>query len=163
MNDPWEEIENELKNLRPSAPRERVTQRIGLELDATETRASRGLWPWLGWRWVAWATVGACCLGGAVAWHGWQWATPSRVATRPLAAPPSATAVVIPHYQPIKTANYVVEAEDEGVVYASANLPLRQIRCQVVATSAWRNAKDNSTVEVWVPREEVMLIPMRVY
>jgi hypothetical protein len=57
----------------------------------------------------------------------------------------------------------VVEAEDEGVVYASATQPLRQIRCQVVATAEWRNAQDHTKVEVWIPREEVMLVPMRVY
>ena len=80
MNDPFEEIENELRKLRPGEPRERLTQRLGRELDASQTPASRGRWQFPAWRWAAWATVGVCCLGGAIAWRGWRHEAPPRTA-----------------------------------------------------------------------------------
>jgi hypothetical protein len=85
----------------------------------------------------------------------------TRVRTHPTRD--SAPSPVNPGLRLTRQANYLVAAEDGGWLAPRQAWPVRQIRCQYVDASLWRDETRNVTYEVYVPRDETLLVPVRVY
>jgi len=165
MNDPLDELEAELKRWQPLAPGPALEARIAAKVDVTEARAARALGlPRRFW----WAPLG---MAAAVALMALVW-LPGHQAFK-LASPPTVAKQPTPAlnrarpgaggYRPVRRADYLLDARDDGIIYASATTPFRKIKYQVLSTSQWRDEADNATVQVLVPRENTVLIPMNVY
>jgi hypothetical protein len=52
---------------------------------------------------------------------------------------------------------------DEGTIMLDGNQPVRQLRRNVVQQMQWYDPELNSTIELTVPQEQVMLIGMQSY
>jgi len=165
MNEPLDELEAELKRWQPLAPGPALEARIAARVDATEARGARVLGlP----RWFWWAPVGMAAALGAMAL---VWLPPRQESgpatgsaeTREAKAAPGAPSRRPSGYRPVRIADYLLDARDDGIIYTSATTPFRKIRYQVLSTSQWRDEADNETVQVLVPRENTVLIPMNVY
>jgi len=165
MNDPLAEIEAELRQMRPARPDSRLVSRIEREL-ARPLPAARSVQRWH--RWLLWAPLGAAATA-ALAWGLF-------LNNPPVAAPTKAGATgasdqagsTVPQtsparFQQVQAANYFLGAEDDGVVYASASTPVRKVRYRFLATSQWKGENGRTTVEVIVPGEQTVLLPMDVY
>jgi hypothetical protein len=164
MNEPLDELEAELKRWQPLAPGPALEERLAAKVDATEAGAGRilGLPRWF---WRAPVGVAAALAVMALVWlPGHQESSP---ATRPAAgkdSTPAPGAAARPSgYRPVRMADYLLDAQDDGIVYTSATTPFRKIKYQVLSTSQWWNEADNATVQVLAPRESTVLIPMNVY
>jgi len=176
MNDSFQEIEAELKRLRPAMPRREVEERVGRELSlpangrvTQQLPAARRTQP----RWslglLGVGLAGAACIVLCVL----LW--PKRV--EPIQASNAASgAVSVPQartpegvrprrgaFQQVRTANYLLSAQEEGIVYASATVPMRRIRYQFLDTAQWKGGDDHTVVEVIVPKEGTVLVPLNVH
>ena len=63
----------------------------------------------------------------------------------------------------IGIANYLLSAQEEGIVYASATVPMRRIRYQFLDTAQWKGGDDHTVVDVIVPKEGTVLVPLNVH
>jgi hypothetical protein len=165
MNEPLEGLEAELKRWQPLAPGPGLEGRIAAELDAPQA-AAHGVVRLRPWFW--WAPVG---LAAALAVMALVWLPrhqESSPATRPASGKQSTAAPGPANrspsgYRPVRSADYLLDAQDDGIVYTSATTPFRKIKYHVLSTSQWRDEADNATVQVIVPRQSTVLIPMNVY
>jgi hypothetical protein len=162
MKDPLDEIESELRRLRPCQPGDWLEHRIAgaLEAGSAPTSVERR-WvmpPW--WAWLTAATAFCLLLVFGLRWHRRQAA--ARLAEGPVIAPPQPE-VQTGGLRQVKSGNYLVDALEDGVVYASETLPMRRIRYGLLSTSEWRDDRRHLTIRVSCPREEVMLVPMNVH
>jgi len=165
MNEPLDGFEAELKRWQPLAPGPALERRIAAELDAAEVPAARTLGlP----RWLWWAPVGLAAVLAAMALVWLPSRQESSPATSPAAAKPSRATRGAPAprpigYRPVRMADYLLDAQDDGIVYTSATMPFRKVKYQVLSTSQWHDEADNATLQVFFPRENTVLIPMNVY
>ncbi len=189
MKDPLEDIELELQRLRPSDPDPALTERIESQLAKAQPRVGRSF-QWPAWPWWVPVTGGAALLLAVILFRAQQ---PLPITSAPVTKPaygpqmsaeldsaPRIPAVASPadkkglmakavptmasaKLQRVNEANYLLGTQDDGVVYASATTPLRKVRCQFLATAQWKEENDNTTVEVIVPAEATLLVPMNVH
>jgi endogenous inhibitor of DNA gyrase (YacG/DUF329 family) len=61
-----------------------------------------------------------------------------------------------------RRANYLLSAEDGGWMQTRAAWPVRQVRCRYIDASQWRDEAQNVTFEVYLPRDETVLVPVRI-
>jgi hypothetical protein len=164
MNDLPDDIEAELLAMRPGAPSPELARRIEAELGRLEPAPARRLCHrrWLAWSVCATATV----IGGLVVClllrpRGTDVSSRASRASAPVTTA-RAGETTSGSFRRINAADYLLDAADEGVVYTSASTGLRKIRCQVLSTARWRDEHQNLTVQVLVPAEEVVFVPLRV-
>ncbi len=161
MNDPLNEFEAELRRCQPKAPDPGLESRLAQQLAQLATPAT-SVFAKRAWLWLPLA-ASACLVLSGIRWLGRPHATNSALALA-TNSPRSRYTPISPKDQlrQVRMANYLIEAEDEGVVYASATAPLRKIHYRYLATSEWKD-KDNTTVEVFVPAEETVVVPLDVH
>lgn len=153
MDDELDQLEAELKRLRPMAPSDELIARLGRELDRAPAnrRAGRTWWLW----------AGALPIAAALA-------ILITVVTRPDAGrafpvPPSASAVdgsADAPFQPVAADNLLYAARDDGLVTLSDGTPARRERLDYVDTITWKDPRTNASVRWSVPREEVRVVPV---
>ena len=142
MNEP--ELENELRALKPAAPSRSLESRIAASLDepAAAPRRAR-VAPW--WRWfgerLLWAGIGATCA----------WTLAVRGVEKPAQKP---AADEVADAQPVTTEEPLA-VRDEGVRFSDDGAPVRLVRYTMLER---RMLEDG--VEVTLPREDVMLLPV---
>ena len=166
------DLENELRGLRPIAPSTSLEDRIAADLGERRVvvaapRALRApgagviarpsapgfFGPWL--RGLGWALAGATAAV-ALLLH-FQKAKPSE---KPA---PSAIAAVdddAESFLPAESEREFVDADDSGILYGAGEEPLREIRYRSLERYAWINPDTGARVEVEVPREDVVLMPV---
>lgn len=66
-------------------------------------------------------------------------------------------------FEPNAVENHFVGATDEGVVGAVAGVPFRRVRFQLADAYHWENTENGSRLEMVIPREEVLLLPVLTY
>jgi hypothetical protein len=189
MNDPLEEIEIELRRLHPAKPDAALKERIEAELrESCPSRPQAVRQPGWFW-WVPLGGVVALAIGGVLLRHPGLRPIPAtsvhhpesirRETSRPQLPGESTPAIVsqdhtnqslkvpaavtLAQFQQVNAANYLIDSADDGVVYGPGTTTLRKVRYQFLATSQWKGGKDNTTVEVIVPGEETVLVPMNVH
>ncbi len=185
MDESLQELEEELKRLRPRGPSPDLTARIERELRSPDTAApehyavatSFPSWKWRGWHWQLAAAAAAALVGVFFFWEQpggvvRQEGPPSPVASaRPpqLGLPASSVAAVEPgatsaaaanFYRPVGATNVLYDLKDEGTVYLGDNQPARRVRYRYVDTYTWKNPATRASLKWSVPREEVRVVPV---
>jgi hypothetical protein len=150
MDDELQQLEAELKSLRPATPPPRLVARIEREL-APVVRRRRPA-PLL-WFWAA-ALPAAAALAIVV----------GSVMRRDLASPRDATQPAIAGdravLKPITAENVLYSATDEGLVTLDDGTRARRERLNFVDTITFKNPRTNASLKWSVPREEIRVVPV---
>lgn len=155
MDDELQQLEAELKSLRPSAASPHLHRRVAQEL-ATAPR--RGWRPHLPWLWVV-----ALPVAAAVAMiflpNARRIPAPDNrsEAPRDTAAADAAAGEVL---KPVTVENVLYAAQDEGLVTLDDGTPARRERLNFVDTIVWQNPRTKASLTWKVPREEIRVVPV---
>jgi hypothetical protein len=162
MDNSLQELEHELKALKPRSASsrwiEQINRELAAELPATTkpvyaTATNLASWKWWGWRVAAAAVVVAAMTVGVV-----QFRRADSVTTpTELAQPPRVAAESPQIYHPVAAANVLYELKDEGAVAGDESA--RQIRARYVDTYTWKNPRTNASIKWTVPRDEIRVVP----
>jgi hypothetical protein len=161
MDESLQELENELKRLRPQSLPDPLLQRI--ERDLGPARAPRRYTTATSlrsWKWAGWSLAGAAALAiGFFALNRSQPlpsmpATPvsPEVASAPTAAP------AVNRYEPVRASSVLYEMKDDGMAYLPDRTPARQVRYRYVDTYTWKNPATKASLKWSVPRDEVRVV-----
>ena len=66
-------------------------------------------------------------------------------------------------YIPVKVRHVLMNAQEEGIFYIDDHIPARKMRYRFVDSYTWKNPADGSSLQVTVPREEVLLVRLDTY
>lgn len=155
MDDELQDLEAELKRLRPSAPSPALISRIERELRERPAGRPAASAPWF---WIA-ALPAAAAV--AVAWTVFFHSPAKSGKTGTLAASPPRVVVESPvEMKPVAAENVLVSARDEGLVTLEDGTAARRERLQFVDTITWKNPRTNASLVWTVPREEVRVVPI---
>ena len=166
------DLENELRALRPIAPSTNLEDRIAADLGEGRVAAAAprtlrapgagviarpaapGFFaPWL--RGLGWALAGATAAV-ALLLHFQKAEQPEKAGTSMIAAADDEAN----SFLPAESEREFVDADDSGILYGEGEEPLREIRYRSVERYAWTNPETGARVEVEVPREDVVLMPV---
>jgi len=173
MDDSFQDLEDELKALRPRRPSALLRARLERDLASepapvTERRYATAT-SLRTWKWLAWSAVGAAAAlavaTGVAVWLGRS--APNTAAALALVEPAPATfpapveaaAPAAGRYQPVSAASVLYDLRDEGLVTLENDQPARQARFRYVDTYTWRNSATNASLRLSVPRDEVRILP----
>jgi hypothetical protein len=179
MND-FNEIEKELKTLRPIEPSPELFARIEAELgaDAGQEKVVRPA----RFR-ISWFSLGAGLAAAALllvfARLHFQQTPPTKVASNPPsqsygttnreAAPTrhgessfsGTRSTSAAEFVPARATEVVYRTQDEGLVFpAGSNEPLRRVRARMRETLQWQNPQTGASLRVSYPAEEVTFAPV---
>lgn len=160
------EFESNLRRLRPIEPTPELEQRIALALESLPAAAAipaagvlrprRRAWPsWLNS--LCWATFGATAGVAAVVLFYPAPVTVAPVAKVPVPAPAPAASSL---FEPSESDRQVVSSEEAGTVYDEDNQPSRLVRYTSIEKHTWMNPSTGAEVQVEMPREDVVLVPI---
>lgn len=164
------DLEKELRSLLPTKPSPQLSERIAAELNApiapTQERAtgvlarpskqrdaSRFLRPWV-LALSGLSTVVIALL--AVAF----WLKPGSTSTNIATKPETSAQAFALNENPDESVDELIDAQDEGLVYGEGEEPQRQVRITYLERHTWTNPKTGAVVEVEVPREDIVLMPV---
>lgn len=66
-------------------------------------------------------------------------------------------------FRPIRAENALLSRVDDGLVTLEGGMPARRYRYRFLDTITWENPRDGAQVEMAVPREELVLVPVRTF
>lgn len=186
MDESLQELENELKRLRPRRPSAELLARLDEEFakpDAeTEANRSAGtvlIWPRLYWRTAA-AAAAVAVLATVVMTtrqarriDNKEGAQPELVAVTK--TPPPAENVTAPEipavspepvadrYHPVGAASVLYDLKEDGVDTPTNSAPVHRVRYRYVDTYTWKNPTTKASLKWSVPRDEVRVIPASLH
>lgn len=165
MDDPLQDLEAELRQLRPRTLSAGLLARVEEELAGPE--AARAAHPvrqwqfppagaprWLGWP-VAAALVAVCGIAIVYWWPAVASRSPAPSAQVSASAKPASA-----FFKPVAATQFLYESLDEGPVMLSDGLPARRVCNRYVDTYTWRNPRTRASVQWIVPRAEVRVVPV---
>ena len=165
------EFENELRALRPLAPSPALEEGIARQLASHRALATvekhaaviprreldleiarpgffERIFP--GLRWACAGAAAAVAIVFAI--HHFD---------KPTAASSAATAAAAePDFEPESIARDIVTAEDQGIIYEDDREPARLVRYTLVEHRVWTHPVTGARLEVEVPREDLVLVPV---
>ncbi|MBL9217654.1 MAG: hypothetical protein JNG82_04150 [Opitutaceae bacterium] len=162
MDEPLQELENELKQLQPRRARARWLEQINRDLAAELPAPSRpryatatnlGSWKWLGWRTTA--VAAALALVATFGVVTLRRPVPAAIPAIPDSAAPAAG----PAYEPVAASNVLYDLKDEGAVPGAGEAGARRVRARYVDTYTWKNPRNNASIKWTVPRDEIRVVP----
>ncbi len=165
------DFENELRALVPARPSEALAQRIARDLQPARATAIRGLragmiaparprnllariFPATAWL----ATGAAAALLAVVAIH-----TQKTTPTAPTAPLEIAAATAEPKpadLGEIATSRELVTATEEELLLDADQEPARRMRFTFIERHTWTDPESGDSVEVQIPREDVLIVPV---
>ena len=163
MNTNEPEFENQLRALRPVAPSFSLEENIARQLATVEVPAAvvrrrdlevgqptffERIFP--GLRWAFAGAVAAVAVLAAI--HHFD--QPTAVPSAPAAA------AVEPDFEAEDITHELVSAEDGGVIYEDDQEPARLVRYTTLEHHVWTHPLTGARLEVEVPREDIVLIPI---
>lgn len=187
MDESLQELENELKRLRPRGSSEELQARLTRELGAPDAPATQPVRPRYttattlsSWKWFSWQMAAAAAVALTVSLAVWrtqrssvvQPAAPETVVHSEPAAPqvaqPETRVAPSPapsaeSYRPVAAANVLYDMKEDGTVYLNDNTPARRMRYRYVDTYTWKNPATNASLKWSVPRDEVRVIPASLH
>jgi hypothetical protein len=115
------------------------------------------LWVWLDR--LLWSALGATA------------AIAITMAMRPVTGPgltvtqhdPTTVASGPPAFQKVLTSNEALDWKDEGIYFDSSGQPVLKLRRTAVEHQAWADLQNAGVVQVEVPRQEVMYVPVQLH
>ena len=170
MNTNESEFENQLHALRPLAPSPALEKSIARQLASGRALATveprspvirrrdveiepRGILDRI-FPGLPWAFAGAVAAVAVVA-------AVSHFSDKPTASPsPATVAAVEPDFEPEGITRELVSAEDGGVVYEETQEPARLVRYTTLERHVWTHPLTGARLEVEVPREDIVLVPI---
>ncbi len=162
MHDSLQELENELKALKPRSASPHWLQQINRELAAELPAATKPVyatstnlssWKWWGWRLAATAAVVAVIAAGVFQVRR----TTATPAATELALQPPVALKPAHVYEAVAATNVLYDLKDEGAV--AGNDAARQVRARYVDTYTWKNPRTNASIKWTVPRDEIRVVP----
>jgi hypothetical protein len=163
MND-FNEIENELKKMRPIEPSADLVARVERELAGLEPN-QKVVTPDR-FR-INWLSLGAGLAAAAVLLlfvHLRLDRSPppeTKVAAASPAQQPLRSTIVPPEFVPAGATQVVYRTEDEGLLFPNGFAqPLRRVRASMRETLQWQNRTTGASLRVSYPTEEVSLVPI---
>ena len=159
MDNDLQELEAELKRLRPLAPARDVADVIAREL-ATAPQRSRRYWVW-----AALPLATAASLAGVILLQ--ERPAGSTPASKPTVAATHAPALSLAPknalaatYKPVSADNLLYAQSDEGLVTLADGTTARRTRSAYVDTITWRNPNTQASLKWSVPRTEERVTPV---
>ncbi len=169
MNE-FEDMEKELRRLCPAPPSEGLQSRIVKELDEKTTHALKKRAGGIHFRNFKLRWAASLALAAALAIVAFLGIPKSaKVNDTP---PPPIVEVEIPvavdspstsKYVPVEARHVLMNAQEEGIFYIGDHIPARKMRYRFVDSYTWKNPADGSSLQVAVPREEVLLVRLDTY
>jgi hypothetical protein len=155
MDEEFEQLEAELRRLRPIAPDQRLRGAIARELAPVPlTNVCRRARTWIV------LPIAAAIVGSLLYFTAF---TPPNSHAPVSSAAPSTTVASqssAPQFKPVAARNILVSATDEGLVSLADGTPARRIRQSYVDTITWKNSATKASFTWTVPREEVKVVPV---
>ena len=158
-----EELESELKKLRPVQPSPALVSRIERALADGGTSGSKVIWPerfrvnWLG------LGLGLAAAATFLIFARVYFRPTDKTRQTIASATPSLQqkAAAFPNYQATGLTQVVYRQHDEGLVFPpGAEGPSRRVRTAKRETLRWRDQQSGAQLAVSYPTEEVTLIPV---
>ncbi len=169
MNDPIEDVAAELGRLRPLQASDRLTRRLEQELGSMPPSVTERVVRRVRFRWVPVAVAASLAFLaiGTVTWQARLRRPVAGAASSLLehngAEPAPGQTASAQAFRCVDLANYLLAAEENGLVYASETAPWRKVRWRYLSACEWRNDQENTTFQVLIPREEVVLLPVNIH
>lgn len=66
-------------------------------------------------------------------------------------------------FKPVLAENNLKNRVDEGIVFLRNGLTARRYRYEFIDRIVWKNPSDGAVVEMEIPRDEVVLVPVQTY
>jgi hypothetical protein len=150
------ELEESLRGLCPVEPSPGLEDRIARALAATPTAGviarPKRIVPWFRlMSGFGWSAVGVA-VGVGLA----LFVSPKTAVIQPAGK----TAVAASLFESVDSGEEVVSTEEAGTVYDSDNQPARLMRYTSIERHTWANPSTGAQVEVQVPREDLVAIPL---
>jgi len=166
MNLPLDNFENELKRMHPVNPHRLLCERIEAEIQKHERATQKiNAGPWL--KRLIWAPMAVSLVfvvGLCIDQSGWFQKTSVIVKSSQSKNEQSqANMGLQPKYDPVITDNYLVAAQEDGIIFSHSSAPLRKVKYRVISSSEWFDDTEKATVQLLSPHEEVVLLPMNVH
>ena len=206
MKPPFDDLESELRALKPATPPARLRAEVLTALPAAAPPAAvqqgsalifARLGPWFALAAVVTIVVGyfafmpkltskkdkadmaAFPAVEAPANDAATAVTEAAMDPTPLSVPPDpepefADAVPLPEgledtrmaaagFRPVRAQNALLSRVDDGLVTLEDGIPARRFRYQFLDTVVWEDPVDGALVEMTVPREELVVVPVRTF
>ena len=168
MDDPVQDLEAELRQLRPRMPSAGLL--AGLERELASPAAAGAArpphhWasPLAGARWgLVWPVAAALLAFGGLAVVFRGPAGASKPAA-PMAGAAGATEVATAPFKAVSATKFLYASLDEGPVMLSDGLPVRRVCNRYLDTYTWRNPLTRASVQWIVPRAEVRVVPVDAF
>jgi hypothetical protein len=163
----FKKLEEQLRQLKPRAPRAEVRFRIEGELaKAGRSRKLKRFRTVSAWTGMA-AAASILITSGILLFNG-RMSLDAPVEEQLLPEEPPLTVGQIPDepvdaFEPVLAENNLKSRVDEGIVFLKNGLTARRYRYEFVDRVVWRNPADGAVVEMEIPRDEVVLIPVRTF
>lgn len=163
------DLEKELRSLLPTKPSPQLSEQIAAELNAPaapaperatgvlarpskERGVSRFLRPWI----LALSGVSAVVIALLAITF---WLKPGSTDTNIVTKPETSAQAFALSENPDESVDELIDAQDEGLVYEGEE-PQRQVRITYLERHTWTNPETGAVVEVEVPREDIVLMPV---
>lgn len=157
MDDELQNLEAELKRLRPRAPSAGLQARLAGEL-APRRRAP--------WTWAALPLAAGLAVMLAVKFRPTPVA-PAEAPAEVAAIAPAATSIETAaqsagsdRYKPVAAEKLIYDSRDDGIITLANGSQARRVRNSYVDTITWRNPQTNASLRWSVPRSEVRVVPV---
>lgn len=161
------QFEEQLRGARPVPPRAQLRERIERSLTKEERKRNLArLKIFTGWGGLA-AAAAALITFGILLFNGRLGLEPDsrnleEADVSPLTV--DTTAEADPDaFRPVLAENNLKGRIDEGIVFLDNGLTARRYRYEFVDRVVWRNPADGAVVEMEIPRDEVVLIPVQTF
>ncbi len=161
MDDTLQELENELKRLRPCRPTSALTDRVGQQLSPGKSaRRYTTATSLRSWKWAGWTLAGvAAALALVAVVNAPRKPTPTAANEVAATVAPRAPATRSANrYEPVRASSVLYDLKDDGVAYLPDKTPARQVRYRYMDTYTWKNPATKASLKWSVPREEVRLV-----
>jgi hypothetical protein len=159
-------FEEELRKLRPQAPPLALTDRIGRSLQECERRRQFArLRSWLAWGGMAAAasvlvSIGVLLFNGRLVPGP---VTPDQSASLPAQERQAPSQDESDVFRPVIAENNLKGRIDEGIVFLRNGLTARRYRYEFIDRVVWENPDNGALIELEIPRDEVVLVPVQTF
>jgi hypothetical protein len=158
--DDFKKMEARFQRVQPLGPDSALQVRIREEMGrAHRSQRVARLRSWIGWSSFA-VAASLLVVFGILLFNG-RMLAPS--ATETMESGGRQAASEVDEFQPVLAENELRNRVDEGIVLLRNGLPARRYRYEFVDRVVWENPADGAVVEMEIPRDEVVLVPVRTF
>ncbi len=162
------DLENELRALRPAEPSPALRDRIADDLQGVQVLPRAGVIaavPPQSWLARFFPPLGWIVTGAAAAWIATMAFRTADVTTTPEVATGQSVAAATPEVSSaplgeVETSRELVTATEEELLLDADQEPARRMRLTFIERHVWTDPDTGDHVEIEVPREDILLVPV---